>query len=95
MHGAYRKRAALGTLSALACLAACTPDLPEPDSQGARLYAERCSGCHRLYAPGTMKAEMWKITVRRMQGELARRGLRPLDAGETALLLSYLERHSG
>lgn len=95
MSSPSRKRALVALLALLVCLAACDTSLPEPESPGARLYAERCSGCHRLYAPHSMKAEMWKLTVKRMQGELARRGLRPLDGSETALLLSYLERHSG
>jgi hypothetical protein len=75
--------------------AACDARLPEPDSPGARLYKERCSGCHRLYAPQLMKPEMWRLTVKRMQGEMARRGFAPLDENESALLLSYLERHGG
>lgn len=76
-------------------VAACDARLPEPDSPGARLYRDRCSGCHRLYAPSLMKPEMWRITVKRMQGEMARRGVQPLSESETALLLSYLERHGG
>jgi len=75
-------------------VAGCDARLPDPESPGARLYATRCTGCHRLYAPGVMTAEMWKITVERMQGELARRGVPPLSADEQALLLDYLDRHS-
>ena len=76
---------------ALALLAAgCDAALPDPESPGARLYAARCTGCHRLYAPGLLTGEMWKITVARMQGELARRGLPPLSADEQALLVDYL-----
>jgi hypothetical protein len=74
---------------------ACEAKLPEPDSPGARLYAERCgSGCHRVYAPGLMKFEMWKLTLQRMQGELVRRGLPPLNSEEMTILLDYLRRHS-
>lgn len=74
--------------------AGCDAGLPDPDSSGARLYATRCIGCHRLYGPGVLTGEMWRITVARMQGELARRGLPPLSADEQALLLEYLDRHS-
>ena len=43
----------VGPALALGLLAAgCDARLPEPDSPGARLYAARCTGCHRLYAPG-------------------------------------------
>jgi len=84
------------TLGALVVplLVACNTTLPEPDSAGAQLYASRCGGCHRLYAPGSMKAEMWKVQVERMQGEMARRGAPPLTAAEQDTLLDYLRRHS-
>ena len=75
-------------------LVACNASLPEPESTGAKLYANRCSGCHRLYAPGSMKEEMWKLNVQRMQGELVRRGLPPLEREEREILLAYLGRHS-
>jgi hypothetical protein len=75
-------------------LLGCTTPLPEPDSAAARLYASRCGGCHRLYAPGSMKPEMWKVQVDRMQGEMLRRGIAPLTATERDTLLEYLRRHS-
>lgn len=81
-------------LALAACLAACDARLPEPDSPGARLYARRCGGCHRLYAPGVMTFEMWKVMVARMQGELARRGVPTLTREEEDLLLTYLRRHA-
>jgi hypothetical protein len=74
---------------------ACNAKLPEPDSPGAKLYASRCSsGCHRLYAPGSLTYEMWKLQVDRMQGEFVRRNLPPLSPKERELLLEYLRRHS-
>jgi mono/diheme cytochrome c family protein len=74
--------------------AACDARLPEPDSAGAQLYATRCSGCHRLYAPGSMTAPMWQVSVTRMQGELVRRGVAPLTRDEETTLLAYLAQHS-
>jgi len=76
-------------------LAACNPKLPEPDSPGAVLYAQRCSGCHRLYAPASMKFELWKFQVERMQGEMARRGVEPLNDRDLPIVLDYLKRHAG
>jgi hypothetical protein len=76
-------------------LAACNAKLPEPESAGARLYAARCDGCHRIYAPTLMKYEMWKIQVERMQGEIVRKGLPPLTLDERTVVLDYLKRHSG
>jgi Dihaem cytochrome c len=78
----------------LPVLLGCNARLPEPESPGGRLYAERCGSCHRLYAPQSMKAPMWEMTLQRMQGELARRGVPPLKPDEYETLLAYLERHS-
>jgi hypothetical protein len=74
---------------------ACNPKLPEPQSEGARLYFGRCSTCHRLYAPQSMTYDMWKMQVERMQAEIARRGLPPLTPTEQTVMLEYLKRHSG
>jgi hypothetical protein len=41
-----------------------------------------------------MTTAMWQVTVARMQGELARRGVAPLTESEQALLLRYLAAHS-
>ena len=76
-------------------ISACSPKLPEPESDGAKLYAARCNTCHRLFAPGSLKFEMWKVQVERMQGEIVRHGLPPLTPDERTVLLDYLKRHSG
>jgi hypothetical protein len=68
--------------------------LPEPESVGARLYVDRCATCHRAYQPASLKFEMWKLVVNRMQGVISRNGLPPLTQDETAVLLAYLERNS-
>ena len=83
---------ALGTLALFA--AGCDARLPDPESPGARLYAARCGGCHRIYAPGSLTAAMWEVTVQRMQGELVRRGVPPLTHDEQTALLAYLAQHS-
>jgi len=75
-------------------IVACNAPLPEPESPGAQVYASRCAGCHRLYAPSSLKFEMWKMKVEAMQGEMVRRGIAPLSASERAVLLDYLRRHS-
>ena len=77
-------------------LTGCGAKLPEPESEGAQLYAARCTGgCHRVFAPRSLKYEMWKVQVERMQGELVRRGLPPLTPYERTVVLDYLKRHSG
>lgn len=88
-------RLALGLLTVL-LLSSCSPNLPEPESPAAQLYANRCSGgCHRVYEPRTLKFAMWKMQVERMQGEMVRRGMPPLNAEESRLILDYLQRHAG
>jgi hypothetical protein len=72
----------------------CDARLPDPEAPAAVLYAQRCRGCHRLYAPSLLKAEMWKVVVDRMQGEMVRRGLPPLTAEEREIMMAYLEKHS-
>jgi hypothetical protein len=87
-------RALALALAALAGACGGTP-LPDPDSPGAVVYRARCTGCHRLHAPGAMTAEMWKVQVGRMRGEFARRGLPWLAPGEEQALLGYLSVHAG
>jgi hypothetical protein len=72
----------------------CGPQLPEPESPGAVLYARRCSGCHGLYSPGSLTADMWAVQVERMQREFQRRGMPPLSPEEFDRLLAYLGQHS-
>jgi hypothetical protein len=72
----------------------CNASLPEPESQAARLYQQRCSGCHRLYAPSILTSEMWQFMLVRMDQEFQRRGLPPLSAEERQTILDYLQKHS-
>jgi hypothetical protein len=90
-----KTRGALLLIIAALGWTACSPKLPEPDSEGAKLYAARCNTCHRVFAPGSLKFEMWKFQVERMQGEMVRRGMPPLSTAERSVLLDYLHRHSG
>lgn len=97
MSDAWRRtvgRSSLFVAILTAGSAGCNASLPDPDSPGARLYVERCNGCHRLYAPGLMTFEMWTLTVKRMQGEMERRGGVPLDLTEEQILLDYMRAHS-
>jgi hypothetical protein len=90
------RRLQAASLAALAWLGSpgCGSPLPDPDSPGAHLYRNRCSGCHRLYAPGSMTAAMWGVQIERMQAEFVRRGVPALTPTETEVLLGYLGRHS-
>jgi hypothetical protein len=82
-------------MTALCAFACACNRLPEPESPGAHLYLERCATCHRAYQPQTMKFEMWKVVLGRMQGVMTRNGLRPLSDDEMTVLLDYLRRNAG
>jgi len=77
----------LGTLG-------CNASLPEPESPAAQLYRQRCSACHRVYAPSLLTAEMWNVVVARMEQEIRRSGRPPLSADERQRILDYLQKHS-
>ena len=76
------------------CIAGCNASLPEPESESAKLYQQRCSGCHRLYHPGLLTPEMWQFMMVRMQKEFQRIGRPPLSELEKTEILGYLTKHS-
>ncbi len=85
-----------GVILGLLCagITACETALPEPDSAGAQLYRQRCSGCHRLYHPGLLTPEMWQFMLARMDTEFARLGRPPLAETERRTILDYLDTHA-
>ena len=85
-----------GVILGLLCasITACETALPEPDSEGARLYRQRCSGCHRLYQPGLLTPEMWQFMLVRMEQEFLRLGRPPLSETERRTILDYLNAHA-
>ena len=74
---------------------ACEPALPDPDSRGATVLRERCGGCHPVYAPGTMTAEMWAVQIEKMRDQFARRGLPWLTSEDEGALRAYVTAHAG
>ncbi len=73
----------------------CSPDLPEPESEAAQLYVRHCSGCHRLYHPPLLTAEMWDFMLSRMDEEFQRLGRPLLQGQERETVREYLHKHSG
>ena len=86
------RSAILGLL--YASLTACETALPEPDSAGAQLYRQRCSGCHRLYHPGLLTPEMWQFMLARMDTEFLRLGRPSLSETERRIIFDYLNAHA-
>jgi hypothetical protein len=82
-------------LWSLALAAGCGAALPDADAPGARVLRERCAGCHRVFAPGSMTLAMWQFQLQRMRELFARQGLPWLTAAEERALLDYLAAHAG
>jgi len=89
-------RAAKWTVNILVAvvISSCDASLPEPESPAAQLYRQRCSACHRLYAPQLLTADMWGYMIPRMEQEMLRRRIPPLNAAEKQTILGYLQKHA-
>ena len=80
-------------------------ELPEPQSDGARLTARYCVQCHHLPSPQMHSAAKWDATVERMVWRMEGRGnlgalmkemmadVRAPAAGEVVTLKRYLRKH--
>lgn len=91
-RGALHKVVVLALAAGLAS-AGCSRPLPEAESPAAKLYAERCNRCHRVYQPGLMTEKMWETMVKRMETDMARNG-DPLSSRDKAVILDYLKRNA-
>jgi hypothetical protein len=81
-------------------------ELPEPQSDGARLTARYCVQCHYLPNPQMHSAAKWGTTVERMVWRMEGRGnmgtlmkemmahVRAPTTGEVATLTRYLRKHA-
>ena len=87
-------RRAWWSLLAVSAGLGCRPELPEAESAAAHLYVRHCSGCHRVYHPGLLTAQMWDFMLTRMDDELRRLGRPPLQGQEREAVRAYLHKHS-
>jgi mono/diheme cytochrome c family protein len=55
----------LAIMAAFACASALPPATPETEG-GRELYAGKCHGCHRLYAPSRVAPEKWPALMEKM-----------------------------
>jgi mono/diheme cytochrome c family protein len=55
----------LAIMAAFACASALPPATPETEG-GRGLYAGKCHGCHRLYAPSRVAPEKWPALMEKM-----------------------------
>lgn len=82
------------------------PELPEPNSEGARLTARYCVQCHHLPSPAMHTAAKWQSIVERMVWRMQGNGnlaelmkemmahVRAPTAQEVATLTHYLQKHA-
>ena len=70
------------------------PPLPDADSPGARLVAERCGQCHAPPEPSRHSAEEWPSVVERMRVHMVRQANQVLNDEETRIVLDYLKEHA-
>ncbi len=68
-------------------------DLPDADSEGARLFAARCGVCHTLPHPKRLDWQHWRHMLRVMKQRMAEREIVLPDA-EWRKIADYLHRHA-
>jgi len=72
-------------------------DLPEPESEGAKLVARHCQACHSVPLPSLHYAEDWQEVIARMRVLAMSRVMAPLPVAtpaEERALLAYYQRHA-
>jgi len=73
----------VAAMAALACASALPPATPETEG-GRELYAGKCHGCHRLYAPSRVAPEKWPALMEKMAVKAK------LTPDEESRILAYL-----
>ena len=69
-------------------------DYPEYETQAAKLYIAKCSGCHAAPLPQVHDARQWSGIVQRMQMRMTNKAIKPLNPRELAIVIEYLETHA-
>jgi hypothetical protein len=80
----------------LTSLWACGPELPEPESKGAKLYVEYCSGsgCHDPIPPQVDSMGYWNNQYDRMLVLMTDQGWKLPSPEEDRIIRAYLEKHA-
>lgn len=69
-------------------------DYPEYESEPAKLYISKCSGCHAAPLPKIHTVRQWPGVVQRMQMRMKNKAVQPLNSNELAIVLDYLQKHA-
>jgi cytochrome c5 len=80
-------------LVAASCAARQTP-IPNAESEGAKLFASRCSRCHSLPHPKRHSFAEWEWIVARMEGRIANGLKTAMAEDKKAEILKYLKENS-
>jgi len=75
------------------CASTPTP-IPDPGSAGARVFKERCSGCHALAHPKRLGYNEWERKLELMERRMEQRRMPPLTPEERRAILGYLRKYS-
>lgn len=75
-------------------VAGCGKGLPEPESEGAQVFARRCGECHRAFSPTSMTWPMWEYQLGRMRLLFTQLGRPWLSPQEERLVIEYIQRHA-
>lgn len=105
MRDRRRSAPALGTritvltllgVAALMTMAACGAKLPEPESEGAQLYVQYCSGsgCHDPIPPQVDSIGYWNNQYDRMIILMRDQGWRLPGPTEDRKIRDYIEKHA-
>jgi len=69
-------------------------DYPEYESEPAKLYLAKCSGCHAAPLPRIHTFRHWPGVVQRMQMRMKNKAVQPLNSNELTIVLGYLQKHA-
>jgi hypothetical protein len=70
--------------------------IPEPESEGARLYVQYCSasGCHEAIPPQESSFGYWQNQYKRWSDNLRREGMASPSPAEDEIILAWLKKHA-
>ena len=77
-------------------MACAKASIPEPESQGAKLYVKYCSaqGCHDPIPPQGSSYPYWKNQYARWSGKLRQSGGAAPTAQEDQVILAWLKKYA-
>jgi len=75
------------------CIVGITP-IPEPETENAKLYSEKCSTCHSLAHPKRHTADQWENVIAIMEKRMREKGVLALEKEEKSAILQYLKKHA-